>query len=229
MMEPQPMSQKTKHGFNTLPAKGRGDERVSGEDSAPSLGVVGSGWELSQFRISPTSVPGNPLPLASRANGVDQIAAACLESGAVGVGSDQDAAALAREGNPPLNVVCAQAVAAAAVGVGQIEDGPAVVVDGEQEEALAAVRCARLLRRKHVPLRIEPDVGQGPENGVKSSRSDPWDVFQEDDTRSNTAKDAVDGWPDPPVVVFVLSPPRDAVRLARETSGKDERVSCSHP
>jgi len=197
MMEPQPMSQKTKHGFNTLPAKGRGDERVSGEDSAPSLGVVGSGWELAQFRISPTSVPGNPLPLASRANGVDQIAAACLESGAVGVG--------------------------------QIEDGPAVVVDGEQEEALAAVRCARLLRRKHVPLRIEPDVGQGPENGVKSSRSDPWDVFQEDDTRSNTAKDAVDGWPDPPVVVFVLSPPRDAVRLARETSGKDERVSCSHP
>jgi hypothetical protein len=44
---------------------------------------------------------------------------------------------------------------------------------------------------EHAPLRIEPEVGQRPENNIKPPASDRWDVLHEDESRSHFANDPV--------------------------------------
>jgi hypothetical protein len=44
---------------------------------------------------------------------------------------------------------------------------------------------------EHAPLRIEPEVGQRPENNIKPPASDRWDVLHEDVSRSHFANDSV--------------------------------------
>lgn len=77
-------------------------------------------------------------------------------------------------------------------------------------------------RSKHVPFRSAPERGQVGEHGIKPARGkQPWDVLQEDVTRSNVAKDPDDVRPDPPLVLDAAPLAGGAVRLAGET-GSDE-------
>jgi hypothetical protein len=69
-----------------------------------------------------------------------------------------------------------------AVGVGHARKNP---------QPLAEVGCSAVCRRKHRPLRIEPEVGQRSEYGIKSPASDRWDVLHEDISRSHFANDSV--------------------------------------
>jgi hypothetical protein len=43
---------------------------------------------------------------------------------------------------------------------------------------------ADIARAKHLPLRIEPEAGQVPENSIDPSNKERLDVLHEDDARS---------------------------------------------
>jgi hypothetical protein len=92
---------------------------------------------------------------------------------------------------------------------------------GQEEEAFAEMGGAHAGRAEHSPLRIEPHVGQGPQNRVESSSNKRYDVFEKDPLGSYLAKDAVDVRPEPAVVVQPALLPGVGPRLARE-AGSDE-------
>ena len=52
---------------------------------------------------------------------------------------------------------------------------------------------ANVGRSQTAPLRIEPELGQRPENGVESSKSESSDVFQEDVDWSQSANGICEG------------------------------------
>lgn len=80
------------------------------------------------------------------------------------------------------------------------------------------MRGASLCRGTKAPLRIEPEVGQGPENvsDPSSLSSDPWDVLQEHELGSHVANDPCDIGPEPAVVVGAETLAGRAVGLAGE-------------
>lgn len=65
----------------------------------------------------------------------------------------------------------------------------AVGVGSKDPQSLSQVRGAAVGRREHAPFRIEPEVGQRPENSVEPSNKEPWDVLHEDEARSHFAND----------------------------------------
>jgi hypothetical protein len=54
--------------------------------------------------------------------------------------------------------------------------------------------------REHAPLRIEPEVGQSPENLGQTVSNKPWDVLQEDESWLHVANDVFNEGPEPPLV-----------------------------
>src|SRR5215472_18652151 len=90
--------------------------------------------------------------------------------------------------------------------------------------------CPDLGRREHVPFRIEPERGQVRHNlsegGSSVDAEESGDVLDEDQSRSNCADDAGDGWPEPPLVVGPASGSCGAGRLAWE-AGRDEIHSAA--
>lgn len=62
------------------------------------------------------------------------------------------------------------------------------------------MRRADLGRRKQIPLRIEPELGQVREDGSEAAPNKSGDVLQEDEARSHLANDASDVGPEPPLV-----------------------------
>jgi len=73
------------------------------------------------------------------------------------------------------------------------------VAHREDEDPLAPVRSACVGRPEHIPLRIEPERGQVPENGAHRSAvsKEPEDVLHKDDAGSNHANDAGELTPEP--------------------------------
>jgi hypothetical protein len=51
------------------------------------------------------------------------------------------------------------------------------------------VRSTGIVRSEHAPFRIVPHRGQVTEHSIKSSKSEGWRVFHEDESRSNLAND----------------------------------------
>ena len=60
---------------------------------------------------------------------------------------------------------------------------------GQYPDSLSDVRSAGIVRAQHSPSSIEPHRGQVPENSSKSTRSEHWAVFHEDEAGSNLAND----------------------------------------
>ena len=77
----------------------------------------------------------------------------------------------------PLLLLCPPVVIAT-VGVGS-----------QHEETLAVVRSSDGSRRKAVPLRMEPEAGQRPENAFEATADEAWDVLQEHESRLHFAND----------------------------------------
>jgi hypothetical protein len=73
------------------------------------------------------------------------------------------------------------------------------VAVGQYEEAFPEMGCPDLGCREHVPLRIEPERGQVPENLAEPpaavDRKETWDVLQERDAWSYLAKNPCDVGP----------------------------------
>jgi hypothetical protein len=91
----------------------------------------------------------------------------------------------------------------------------------EDEQPLPLVRCADIGRSEQAPLRIEPELGQRPQNSSEtSSRSERWDVLQHDEAGSYFAKHPCDLGPEPPLVVFSELLAGDAPGLTGE-AGSD--------
>lgn len=92
---------------------------------------------------------------------------------------------------------------------------------------------ANIGRSQAAPLRIEPEAGQRPENGVESSKSESCDVLQEDESWSQVANGvreseeesgspAVDAGPAPGETDVLTGKAADnQVRTAREESDGD--------
>lgn len=76
-------------------------------------------------------------------------------------------------------------------------------------------------RRYAIPLRIEPERGQIPENLSESSSKEAWDVLHEDVSRSYQANDTGELRPEPAVVVEPSPLPGGAERLAGEAAGDE--------
>lgn len=96
------------------------------------------------------------------------------------------------------------------------------VTVGQDEDALASVRGADIGCADTVPLRIEPEVGQIPENeGQSASGNKGRYVLQEDEARSHFVKAIADGGPDPAGVGSAASAAGGAPWLTRE-AGRDE-------
>ena len=90
------------------------------------------------------------------------------------------------------------------------------VLVGQNEDALAEVRCPAVLSAETIPLRIVPERGQVSDHRSESSRKEAWDVFQEDEARSNVANDARDFRPEPSLVGLAKAAAGETDRLARE-------------
>lgn len=71
---------------------------------------------------------------------------------------------------------------------------------GQDKDSASKVWGSDSCGAEKVPFRIEPRVGQAPENVSKPGNKQAWDVFQEDDGGSHFANDAHDFWEDPAVV-----------------------------
>jgi len=96
------------------------------------------------------------------------------------------------------------------------------VAVGQEEEPLSAVWSAGMgVCSEQTPLRIEPHFGKVPENIGESVSDDPWDVLEEDPSRSDLLDGVGNEWPEPPVIGLTSSLACCAERLARET-GRDE-------
>jgi hypothetical protein len=96
-----------------------------------------------------------------------------------------------------------------------------VAGEAQDEDALTFMPRTDFFRWKHIPLRIEPRLGQTCENGVESWRSESWDVFQEDDCWSYIANDSSDVWPNPSLIFFPFALASGWVWLAREACNED--------
>mgnify|MGYP007003532378 CR=1 FL=1 len=59
----------------------------------------------------------------------------------------------------------------------------------QDEESFSFVRSAHVGRSKTIPLRIEPEIGQIPENPVDASGNKGSDVLHKDETRLHLAND----------------------------------------
>lgn len=68
---------------------------------------------------------------------------------------------------------------------------------GQDEDALAAMRSAGLIRENATPLRIEPQRGQVTEDDVESPNNESADVLHEDELGSHLANDACELSPEP--------------------------------
>jgi hypothetical protein len=95
------------------------------------------------------------------------------------------------------------------------------VAVGQDEKAGAEMRCADRSRAEQIPLRIEPEYGQVPENEVEPSKSEGRDVLQEHEAWSNVAKDLVDERPDPPLICGPEPKPGARRGLTREARSDD--------
>jgi hypothetical protein len=94
------------------------------------------------------------------------------------------------------------------------------------EQAPAEVGSTDGGRGEQVPFRIEPEVGQVPENRSQSGNSEPWDVLQQDEVWSHLTQNPGDVGPDPPLVLDAASNAGLRERLTRET-GRDEIHSAA--
>jgi hypothetical protein len=89
-------------------------------------------------------------------------------------------------------------------------------------ESLPSVRSSGVVCSQHAPSRIEPHRGQVTEHGSEvAGRSEPWDVFQERESRSNHAKHGGGCWPHVPLVVGSASLSGNTEGLARESCRHD--------
>jgi hypothetical protein len=92
------------------------------------------------------------------------------------------------------------------------------------------MRGTHLGSSQHRPLDIEPEAGQIPENrckgGSSGGRKQSPDVFQKDKSRSNSANDIRDGFPNPALVEDALALSCKAVGLARK-AGRDPSNALS--
>lgn len=103
----------------------------------------------------------------------------------------------------------------------EFRESPTVGVGTEDEESLAEVRRSDVTRGEHTPARIEPEVGQRPENSVKPTPKKPGDILKEDICGSHLAKDPGDVGEEPSLVGDTASLAGRRMRLARE-AGSDE-------
>lgn len=102
------------------------------------------------------------------------------------------------------------------------------VTVGQDEDAFPFMRGEDIGCSNRHPVRIEPEIGQIPENdGQSASGNKGRHIFQEDDPRSHFANAIPNIWPDPPFVLGALAFPRRAPWLTGET-GSDE-IHASTP
>jgi hypothetical protein len=92
---------------------------------------------------------------------------------------------------------------------------------GHDVDASSEMSCSDLGRRKHAPLRIEPELGQVPENSFQASNKEAWDVLQKDPPGLNVANDADNLRPDVAVVALAELLPGDAKRLTGESRSNE--------
>jgi hypothetical protein len=103
---------------------------------------------------------------------------------------------------------------------------PFTVGVGQDEEPRPSVGSACLERSEHTPLRIEPEVGQGSENGAEAPvRSEAWDLLQEDDSRSHHANEVEEVVAQPSLVAASFALSGEAVGLAGESRSDDVHAS----
>lgn len=108
----------------------------------------------------------------------------------------------------------------------------------EAEPSLALVRGAEVVCSQHLPLRIEPERGQGTKHffdgrgepaavGVSPRSKDGADVLQEDEGRSNVANHPGDVGPQPPLIVSSL--PSSGVGEGLAGEARRDKVHRSAP
>jgi len=165
----QPISHSTNRGFKT---------RVSGEDLPPGVQVVIARREQPQLIACPPSVAPLSLPHASFIS--------LVSAPLVTVGVAHNRVAPVRESTAPgwlpqlsefsargvghINAAFGKSRSPFLLGLSWFAPLSSVAVGvGQDEKPLPDVRRARFGRRKHVPLRIEPEYGQVPENGVEAT------------------------------------------------------------
>jgi hypothetical protein len=108
----------------------------------------------------------------------------------------------------------------------QLPTTSVAVAVGQDEDARAFVRRTDVGRSEHVPLRIVPAYGQGPENLSEPPTShETWDVLQQDERGLHLANHPLDVVPDPPLVIGASSLASAAPRLARESSSDEIHAS----
>lgn len=97
------------------------------------------------------------------------------------------------------------------------------VAVGQEEGALPLLARANGRRRKAKPFRTLPAVGHeiGEDQLQPSPANEPWHVLQEDESRSNLAKDAANLGPEPALVVRSPAPSGMAPRLAGEAASDE--------
>jgi len=83
------------------------------------------------------------------------------------------------------------------------------------------VRRTDIVRPEHTPLRIEPEVGNFPENCVESQGNVPWDVLEKDQRRLDLGDDSPDVRPEVARVGLAGAISGDAEWLAG-IAGSDE-------
>ena len=99
-------------------------------------------------------------------------------------------------------------------------------LDGEDVQAIPLVGRSHGFRAEHVPLRIEPALGQVSEKLSSSCSKQTWDVLHEHDARSHLANQPGDLGPEPPLVLGASLLPCVGEGLAGE-SGSDKVHSAS--
>lgn len=154
---------------------------------------------------------GNSVPVRSLPWPVEN---APLESLSFGVGSSRR-----RSSFPEWPARCPPDVRAFRFSGSRVNPATIAVLgvgSGEDEQSFAEVGRSRFGRRKQVPLRIEPQRGQRPENSIESAGNKARDVLQEHECGSNLANDSRDVVEQPPLVGDTEPLPGLAVRLARE-------------
>jgi hypothetical protein len=88
-------------------------------------------------------------------------------------------------------------------------------------------------RAEQAPFRIEPELGQVPENGSERSasvdRNDPWDVLQHDPLRSYLAKDACDVMPEAGSVSVLDAGPFTGCADVLAGEARSDEIHCAAP